>query len=202
MAAQQQFHERIEDVENVVPTEDGVFQDSVVAIYRNFAAAQQGINRLREEGFSDLQISLIGRDPASSPELQHAAESGDQTETNALNGAGVGGALGALAGATVLTMTGVGPVIAAGAMAAGITGAIVGGLLGAFQGWGIHEDHLQNYEEMIKHGRCLVVVQGNAAEVAKAYGTLNTTDAQKVEMHAKMSDDSPEIDDRPVLKPR
>jgi microcompartment protein CcmL/EutN len=51
---------------------------------------------------------------------------------------------------------------------------------------------------MIKQGRCLVVVQGDAAEVAKAYGTLNTTEAVKVEMHAKMSDDSPEIDDRPL----
>lgn len=183
-------------------TQDTVFQDSVVAVYRDFAAAQAGIARLREEGFSDLQISLIGRDPASSPELRHAAESGDQTENNAMNGAGVGGALGALAGATALTMTGIGPVIAAGAMAAGITGAIVGGLLGAFQGWGIHENHLQNYEEMVKNGRCLVAVQGDAADVAKAYGTLNTTDAESVEMHAQTSADSPEIDDRPLPKPR
>lgn len=178
--------------------EPTVFQDSVVAIFPNYAAAQEGIRRLQEEGFSDLQISLIGRDPASDPELRDAAQYGDQTETQAMNGAGVGGALGAIAGATALTMTGVGPVIAAGALAAGITGAIVGGLLGSFQGWGIHEDHLKNYEEMIKHGKCLVAVQGDAAEVAKAYGTLNTTEAEKVEMHAKMSDDSPEIDDRPL----
>lgn len=180
------------------PAQDNVFQDSVVAIYQDFAAAQEGIRRLREDGFSDLQISLIGRDPAQHPELREAAQYGDQTETQALNGAGVGGAVGALAGATVLTMTGIGPVIAAGAMAAGITGAIVGGLLGSLQGWGIHEDHLENYQELIKHGRCLVVVQGDAAQVAKAYGTLNTTDAQQVEMHAQMSDDAPEIDDRPL----
>lgn len=179
-----------------------VFQDSVVAIYKNFAAAQAGINRLRDEGFSDLQISLIGHDPASSPELRDAAETGDKTETNAMTGAGVGGTLGVVAGATALTLTGIGPVIAAGAMAAGITGAIVGGLLGSFQGWGIHEDHLQNYEDMVKQGRCIVAVQGDAASVAKAYGTLNTTDAETVEMHAKMSDDSPEIDDRPLTKPR
>jgi hypothetical protein len=181
-----------------MPTQDTVFQDSVVAIYPNFAAAQEGIRRLREDGFSELQISLIGRDPAAHPELRDAAQSGDQTEKSAMNGAGVGGALGMLAGATALTVTGIGPVIAAGAMAAGITGAIVGGLLGSFQGWGIHENHLQNYEEMIKQGRCLVAVQGDAAEVAKAYGTLNTTEADSVEMHAKMSDDSPEIDDRPL----
>jgi uncharacterized membrane protein len=178
--------------------EDTVFQDSVVAVYPTFAAAQNGIRRLREDGFSDLQISLVGRDPSANPELRDAAQSGDQTETGAINGAGVGGALGVLAGATALTVTGIGPVIAAGAMAAGITGAIVGGLLGAFQGWGIHEDHLKNYEEMVKQGRCIVVVQGDAAEVAKAYGTLNTTEADTVEMHAKMSDDSPEIDDRPL----
>jgi len=179
-------------------TQDTVFQDSVVGVYPNFATAQNGIRRLREEGFTDLHISFIGRDPAAHPELRDAAQYGDQTETQAMSGAGIGGALGALAGATVLTMTGIGPVIAAGALAAGITGAIVGGLLGSFRGWGIHEDHIKNYEEMIKQGRCLVVVQGDAAQVAKAYGTLNTTEAESVEMHARMSDDSPEIDDRPL----
>ena len=179
-------------------SQDTVVQDSVIGIYPDFATAQAGIAKLHEEGFDALDISLIGRDPASYPEVRDAARYGDQTETGAMTGAGVGGGLGILAGATALTVTGIGPVIAAGAMAAGITGAIVGGLLGAFQGWGIHEDHLKDYEDMVKAGRCLVVVQGDAAQVAKAYGTLNTTEAVEVRMHAKMSDDSPEIDDRPL----
>jgi hypothetical protein len=178
--------------------QDTVIQDSVIGIYANFAAAQKGIEKLREEGFSALEISLIGRDPASHPEVREAAQYGDQTESGAMTGATVGGGLGALVGVTALTVTGIGPVIAAGAIATGITGAIVGGLIGAFQGWGIHEDYLKDYEEMVKAGRCLVVVQGNAEQVAKAYGTLNTTDAIEVQMHAKMSDDSPEIDDRPL----
>jgi hypothetical protein len=177
---------------------DGVIQDSVIGIYPDFATAQAGIQKLHDEGFGSLQISLVGRDPAASPEVRDAAQYGDETETGALAGATVGGSLGALAGVTALTVTGIGPVIAAGAIATGITGAIVGTLIGAFQGWGIHEDHLQNYEDMIKAGRCLVVVQGDAVQVAKAYGTLNTTDALEVQMHARMSDDSPEIDDRPL----
>lgn len=178
--------------------EPTTWQDSVIAVYPNFAAAQEGIQRLREEGFTELEFSLIGRDPESHPELREAAQYGDRTEKGALSGATAGGALGALAGATALTLTGIGPVIAAGAIAMGITGAIAGGLIGAFQGWGIHEDHLHTYEEMVKAGKAIVAVQGNAEQVALAYGTLNTTDAEEVRMHAKMSDDSPEIDDRPL----
>lgn len=179
-------------------TEPNTWQDSVIAIYPTFADAQEGIDRLREAGFTELQYSIIGRDPASHPEIRDAAQFGDKTETGAMAGAGAGGAIGALAGATVLTLTGIGPVIAAGALAMGITGAIAGGLLGSFQGWGIHEDHLKNYEDMVKAGKAIVAVQGNAEEIALAYGTLNTTNADEVRMHAKMSDDSPEIDDRPL----
>lgn len=178
--------------------QDSVIQDSVIGIFPDFASARAGVEKLHEEGFTSLEISLIGHDPASHPEVREAAQYGDATETGALTGATVGGSIGALAGVTALTVTGVGPVIAAGAIATGITGAIVGTLIGAFQGWGIHEDHLKNYEDMVKAGRCLVVVQGDAAQVAKAYGALNTTDAIEVRMHAKMSDDSPEIDDRPL----
>ncbi len=173
-------------------------QDSVIAVYADFAAAQEGVARLHEEGFGDLEISILGNDPASAPEVRDAAQYGDRTENDALTGAGVGGTVGVIAGATALTLTGIGPVIAAGAMAAGLTGAMVGGLLGAMQGWGIHKDHLDSYEKMVDVGKALVVVQGNASQVALAYGTLNTTDAEKVNMHAKMSDDSPEIDDRPL----
>ncbi len=57
---------------------------------------------------------------------------------------------------------------------------------------------MRTYEEKIKAGKALVVVQGSAEQVALAYGTLNTTAAEEVQMHAKMSDDSPEIDDRPL----
>lgn len=174
------------------------FQDSVIAVYPNYLTALDGVRKLRTAGFAEAEYSLVGANSEEEPNLRQAAKHGDRTETDALVGAGAGGAVGIIAGATALTVTGIGPVIAAGALAAGITGAIVGGLLGAFQGWGIHEDHLKNYEEMVKAGKALVVVRSSAAQVATAYGVLNTTDATSVNMHAEMSDDSPEIDDRPL----
>jgi hypothetical protein len=178
--------------------EPTTWQDSVIAIYSNFADAQEGIGKLREQGFTELHYSIVGRNPAASAEVRDAAQHGDKSESGAVAGASAGGAIGALAGATALTLTGIGPVIAAGALAMGITGAIAGGLLGSFQGWGIHEDHLKSYEDMVKAGKALVAVQGNAEQIALAYGTLNTTNAEEVRMHARMSDDSPEIDDRPL----
>ncbi|QDU29715.1 hypothetical protein ETAA8_48300 [Anatilimnocola aggregata] len=178
------------------------FNDSVIAVYPNYASAVEGITKLHESGFSADEYSIVGVKSEDSPDLENAANYGDRTETDAMVGAGAGGAVGILAGATVLTLTGIGPVIAAGALAAGITGAIVGGLLGAFQGWGIHEDHLKNYEEMVKDGKSLVVVRSSAAQVAIAYGMLNTTAAEAVHMHAETSADSPEIDDRPLQKSR
>jgi uncharacterized membrane protein len=81
-------------------------------------------------------------------------------------GAGLGAALGGLGGLvvglTTLTVPGVGPVIAAGLLAAALTGAgvgaVTGGVVGALTEVGIPAEHVHYYSEGLRRGSVLVVV--------------------------------------------
>ena len=67
--------------------------------------------------------------------------------------------VGLLGGATVVSLAGMGVVIA-GPLGAG-AGAVVGGILGAIRGWSVHKDHIPKYEEKIKSGHVLVLAHSS-----------------------------------------
>ncbi len=83
-------------------------------------------------GFPQQNISLVTASLKNeTAAVKKALELGDESEKDAVIGAGIGGVVGLLGGATVVTMAGMGVVIAGplGAM----TGVVVGGLIGAIQ---------------------------------------------------------------------
>ncbi len=122
---------------------------------------------------------------------------GDEAIINSMKGAGIGGLFGALIGSPLLLATGLGAAVIAGPVAAAATGIMVGGFLGGLSGWGVHRDHVQDYEEKVQSGKVLVVVSGKPDRVAEAEKIFNELKASDVRMHARTSEDSPEIDDRP-----
>ena len=174
-------------------------QESVVAVFSTFSAAQHAVQTLEAAGFPADKISLVTHSVNRQVSEKETLQSGDETEHNAAKGAGIGGVIGLLLGAPLLAIPGIGPVLVAGPLAAGMTGALVGGFLGAMSGWGVHEDHVRQYQEQVRGGSMLVVAQGDPQEVAFAKGILDQSHAEEVHLHAPTGDDSPEIDDRSVV---
>jgi len=149
----------------------------VVGIYPKFADVADAIHLLKTEGFSEDQISVLGR------EQEHWQEKlGQEWESNkAAKGALVGGALGAVPGlvlvAGVALTGGVGLLVAGpmlGAMSALGMGSLVGGLMGA--GSNAVDVPLNVEEEVataISLGQWIIVVQCQSdAQAARAQSLL------------------------------
>ncbi len=109
-----------------------------------------------------------------------------ETTDAALTGAAAGGALGGLAGILVgigaLAIPGVGPIIAAGPLAAGLTGAAIGaaggGLIGALAGLGLDEDEARIYKDEVDRGGVLVTVEDDGMHhdaISEIYQRHNST---------------------------
>jgi hypothetical protein len=173
-------------------------EECVVAVYENAAQAKGAIDKLIASGFPQKNISLVTASLKSEPaEVKRALELGDEAQKDGVIGAGIGGIIGLLGGATVVSLAGSGVVIA-GPLGA-LTGIVVGGLIGAIRGWGVHKDHIPMYEAKIKSGHVLVIAHGNdPVAVAAAEKLLYATNAVEVRLHAAVDDaDDPRVDDLP-----
>lgn len=178
-----------------------MYEQCVAAVYRTFAQARDAVQALEQSDFPSEHISLVTHSVEEEVprDEEEALQYGDSTERAAAKGAGAGGLIGLLAAAPLLTIPGIGPLIVAGPIAAGLTGAIVGGLVGAMSGWGVHPDRIKEYEDKLREGCLLVVAGGDPEQVAEAKRVLDETDAEMVHLHTKTGDDSPEIDDPSLL---
>jgi hypothetical protein len=92
-------------------------------------------------------------------------------------GAGVGGTAGLLAGLGLLAIPGLGPVVAAGWLAAtavgAAAGAATGGIVGALTEAGVSEDEAHSYAEGVRRGGTLVSARVADSDRARLDGLLN-----------------------------
>lgn len=92
-----------------------------------------------------------------------------------------------MAGVGALAIPGIGPIVAAGPIAATIGGAVVGagagGLVGALVGMGIPEDEAKQYEEYLNQGEILVLVDADAERERNVYETFRTNNALNSHMY-------------------
>src|SRR5580700_4496472 len=145
---------------------------SVFCITANRGQAEQIVDQLRHEGFSQNDISALFPDKETSRDFAH--EKNTKAPEGAAAGAGtggvLGGALGWLAGVGALAIPGVGPLIAAGPILAALSGvavgAAVGGVAGALIGMGIPEYEAKRYEGKIKEGNILISVHVEGSDEA------------------------------------
>jgi hypothetical protein len=159
---------------------------TIVAIYDDIAVARQVVEDLVNAEFSRSSISLITNDANNhySHYLDEDYIPRDDAVT-AAEGAGfgavVGGLTGILAGLAALTIPGIGLVIAAGPILAGLTGiiagAVTGGIVGALVKSGVPEDEAPYYAEGIRRGGTLVSVETSdtlhAEDIMNRYGSTN-----------------------------
>lgn len=157
----------------------------IVGVFRTESEASLAIEELKQQGFRADEISVIAKDRNESSQIQE--ETGTKAPEGLASGAATGGVLGGvtglLAGLGALAIPGIGPIIAAGPIAATLTGAAVGagagGLVGGLIGLGIPEEQAEEYGGYVKEGHILVMVDadqtngGRIYDIFRNYGALN-----------------------------
>jgi hypothetical protein len=160
---------------------------SVFCITTSRSQAEQIVDGLRSEGFSNNDISALFPDKDTARDFAH--EKHTKAPEGAATGAGTGGLLGGtlgwLAGVGTLIIPGVGPLLAAGPIVAALSGAAVGaavgGIAGALIGMGIPEYEAKRYEGKIKAGNILISVHTESSdEVAQAKEIFRAAGAQDI----------------------
>jgi hypothetical protein len=166
--------------------------ECVVAVYDTLDDAHAAVQALGRTPFPASQVSVITSTIEEEADVRKALELGDESTRDALLGAGAGGIFGLLAEATVAVVAGLGTVILAGAIVPAAM--IVGAFIGAMRGWGVHSDHIAEYEQLVKDGKVLVIAHGEPRQVATAEQALMDTHPDGIRLHAQTSTDDPGIE--------
>ncbi|MEL0252270.1 MAG: hypothetical protein VW935_10025, partial [Novosphingobium sp.] len=146
------------------------------AIFDTHAEAERAVSELRSMGLNDSDLSVIAHHGGTTTARSGDGEITDEHHRNVLRGILGGGALGAGLGVAALAIPGVGPLAAAGAIAAAaVPEAIgVGAVLGAIGGTlnetltkhGISEDDATYYNDRLKDGAVVVTVEDTGVDTA------------------------------------
>lgn len=154
---------------------------AVAGLFEDYERAATAVQALERSGLHHVEISLVSNDA----DMKHAKRLDKTDEDPRVAGAAVGAVLGgsisALAALTALVLPGIGPVVAAGFVAAALGGATVGGLAGALIGAGLSADDADAYAEGIRRGGTLVGVRTPEAHVARIKEILDQVGAIAVE---------------------
>jgi hypothetical protein len=160
---------------------------AVYGIYSNVAQAEQAADRLIASGFTNQDISVLMADKDASRQFAHEknTKAPEGATTGVTTGGVIGGTLGVLAGIGALAIPGVGPLIAAGPIMAGLAGlgigGAVGGVIGALVGMGIPEYEAKRYEGRVKDGGVLLSAHCDTSEeISRAKEILKATGAEDI----------------------
>ncbi|MCK8823489.1 general stress protein [Fuchsiella alkaliacetigena] len=166
---------------------------SVIGVFANEERAERAVNEIKQAGLDEGEISIVakGEEGATGEEQQgqrgktemsfENQNLGDGTAT----GGAIGGIAGLMAGAGLFAIPGVGPIIAAGPIAAGLSGAVAGGLTGALVDYGIPEEASQEYENQVRQGNILAICEGleDRDQLADIEAIMQRNGATEIEIH-------------------
>jgi uncharacterized protein (TIGR02271 family) len=171
---------------------------TIVGLFDTAEGAERAVRDLMSRGFSRDDISVVANATVGGYGTTASADvDGDGNDDKAAEAAGggavggtlLGGGLGLLVGLGLLAIPGIGPVAAAGTLAAvlGSTalgagiGAAAGGLIGALVGSGVPEDEAQVYAEGVRRGGTLVTINSSDEMADEAVAALEASDPVNVE---------------------
>jgi heat induced stress protein YflT len=144
---------------------------TISRLYDNYSDAQRAVNDLEAAGVSHSDISIVANnsdnwysaDKKIDRDRDGVDDRAEGAGAGAGIGAGVGGAAGLLAGLGLLAIPGLGPVVAAGWLAAtavgAAAGAATGGIIGALTEAGVSKDDAETYAEGVRRGGTLVTAR-------------------------------------------
>lgn len=152
---------------------------TITRSYDTYETARSVVEQLEAAGVSSSNVSIVGRD----------GDADTSAAEGAGIGAGVGGAAGLLAGLGMLAIPGVGPVVAAGWLAAtaagAVAGAAAGGLVGSFVKEGHDEDEANYYAETVRRGGSVVSVRAEPEQEATVEAILD--EASPIDRDTRMA---------------
>lgn len=133
------------------------------AVFATYAAAGEAVAALRVLGVPDAAISVL------TPEQEHNSPSNERESIiRHLLG---GGTLGAGIGVAALAIPGVGPLVAAGAIAAtavptfAAAGASLGALAALLGDYGVEQETAERHEQDLRAGSVLLLVETRGTKV-------------------------------------
>ena len=148
---------------------------TVSRVYDTHADACAAVAALEEAGVPSKDISLVANKCVSA-ELDEVEDFPDAATGIGL-GTALGGGAGMLAGLGILTIHGLGPVVAAGWLASiavgAAAGAAAGGVVGALVDAGLSKEHADVYSESVRRGCTLVSARVSGREGARIQAILD-----------------------------
>ena len=169
---------------------------SVIGIYSDRATVSEAINVMTKTGYRAADISVLSSDNLGSKDFAHVKQN------KALYGAAIGAAVGAVVGAALawfistqpVTITALGPLVAAGPILAAIAGAGAGGALGwivgLLAGLRLTEYVAKRYAGRLLHGGILLSIHCDSPEWCdRAKKTLKDTGARDISAAAETAAD-------------
>lgn len=151
----------------------------MTGMFRDRASAEKAYGSLSSRGYTKDDVNLMMSDKTRDTYFADGADT--ELGSKALEGAGVGSAVGGTLGAIIAGIAAIGTsvllpgigLIVAGPLAAALAGAgaggLTGGLIGALVGSGIPEEHAKRYEEGVKNGGIVMGVQPRNDEDASYF---------------------------------
>lgn len=166
---------------------------TVVGVFNSVSDAQSAVHELEAEGIARDHISLVANKNASGYDTMDPADRDKASDVVA--DAGIGAAIGGVGGlllsaAGAITIPVIGPILAAGPIAAALTGAGIGaatgGLIGALTESGVPEEHASYYAEGVRRGDVLVTVRTDQSRADRVSDILDRNHA--VDVDERVSD--------------
>lgn len=141
---------------------------TISRLYDSYGDAQKAVQRLEAAGVPHSDISIVANNSDNwygggnkvDRDRDGVDDRAEGAGTGAGIGAGLGGTAGLLAGLGLLAIPGLGPVVAAGWLAAtavgAAAGAATGGIVGALTQAGVSKEDADRYAEGVRRGGTLV----------------------------------------------
>jgi hypothetical protein len=160
---------------------------TLVGHFQNSNDAQRAVEALEQNGFSSDEVSYVAHD--GSGQFADTGDPGKSGGANTAKGAAIGSVSGVLLGLAALAVPGVGPILAAGPLAAALVGAGVGaatgGLLGALADMGVPPEKAHEYSNLLQSGGTLVLVRVSPDTYSRAHAVLKQQQALELNYHGE-----------------
>ncbi len=158
-------------------------EKTVIGLFKSRSQADKCVDEFKTKDISEREISVVTREDRAGGGSPGAGGMGGSLRSGVTTGGAVGGLAGLLAGVGALAVPGIGPIVAAGPIAAGLTGALTGGIAGGLLDLGIPQERGRFYEGRVKEGDIVVAVRSEEKKVDEAAQILRRNGASDVETH-------------------